>query len=405
MNNRFIKILYSAICVLIFQTAGSQSPLHDALLRSVHLRNSGRFAEALKLADSVLNAGTDYRILLEKGEAELGLSRYDEAMESFRKASDARKHSGAFGLARVYAVKGDAVTSLRYLEENLASGYRAGDRACHSDRFLAKIELRPEWKRYWEKERHSPAEVILDEVTYLISRGMTEEAELLLEAAGHDELGTRELVYARSLVAYAKGDFKSTVNLLTDAGDYGNLSYRANRLLADSYLAAGDYRQAISVYTSLINAETPDLNLFSSRASGYRGLMDFGRAMTDLNYYLSINAGDGGVLRAAASVAAEAGDTGNSLRLLNRLISAEPGNREAWVERGNMWSTTGMWNNAISDYAMALDLDPVDGDVYLRKAEALMKTGNTAEACSDLRMALRYGNRKASEIYNRHCIK
>ncbi|MFP4489389.1 MAG: tetratricopeptide repeat protein, partial [Bacteroidales bacterium] len=63
------------------------------------------------------------------------------------------------------------------------------------------------------------------------------------------------------------------------------------------------------------------------------------------------------------------------------------------------------WEAAVYDYSMALDLWPRDGDAYYNKGLALFNMGKKEEACYDFRMALRYGNKKASAMISKHCIR
>ena len=138
MTGRFIisLMLLSLICI----PGWSQSPVYDALLRSAALRESGKTDEALILIQGTIASNSDYRLHVESGELNLLASDTDAAMASFLRASELRAGAGSFGLARVFASRGDAVNSLKHLEENLRSAFRVSERVCHSDAFLQRID-------------------------------------------------------------------------------------------------------------------------------------------------------------------------------------------------------------------------------------------------------------------------
>lgn len=385
--------------------AFSQSQTYDALLRLAQLRKTGQFESAIRLAESVLQSGTDYRVMVEKGESELQLGLNDAAVNSFTKASELRRNAGSFGLARAHAARGDAALSVTFLDSNLSSEFRVSDRLCHTDRFLKLIEMKPEWKEYWKEVRHSRAEIVADETEYLIALGKPAEALEFLGSVQDVSVESSEYIYSMALASFHAGDPASAISVLTRGTMNKFQQLKRNKLLAECYIETGDYSKALNLLSSLIDSEIAEPELFRARAQAYLGMKDNIRALTDLDYYLSISSNDTKALKAASVAAAGAGDNSLSLRYMNQVLVLEPGNRETYIKRGDMWSASGMWRDAVSDYSMALDLDPVDGDLYLKKAEALLRLGNTEQACSDLRMSVRYGNRNASGLYNRNCIR
>jgi tetratricopeptide (TPR) repeat protein len=393
------------IMLSLAQGVYSQSRVYDVILRSSALRGSGRASEAILLIDEALIDGVDYRLLLERGEAFLMMNNLEEAYSSFSHASAVRAHSGSFGLARVYAAKGDVRNSLDQLEHNLNSTFREGERKYFADPWLHMIDNSVEWRSFWEKERYTEGERILEEVRYLTAIGRSAEAAIITGEASNEQIQGAEIGFADALVRFEMGDYSGAVAILTGKSSVNMPAENRDRLLARCLNATGEYRKALSLLLNLISSEMPDATLFLERAEAYRGLSDFNRALRDIDYYLSIYPDDPVAIGSAGTVSMESGNNSMALVYLNRLVEVDPNNREAYISRGDMWGASGMWKNAASDYSMALDLDPFDGNLYCSKGIALLNQGMTEQACHDFRAALKLGNKKASEYYNRHCIK
>ena len=383
----------------------SQSTVYDAVMRSAALRESGSAGEAVILLDEILKSNSDYRLHIERGEANLMLDDLAGAERDFGAASSLKPASGAWGLARVFAARGDARGAVGMLGQNIGSEFRRGERQILADQYMARIDNSADWRRFWDTDRYSEGEKMLEEVGYLIQRGRSADAAVMI-ADGEGVLPqAAEVVYADAWVRYSLGDYQGAVNKLTAIGSGEMAPAKRDRLMADSYSGMGDYRKAVSLFSSLITSEYADAGLYYSRAEAYLGLSDYRRAIADIDYYISLYPGQSEALRLAGQIYIASGDNNGALKYFNRVIDVSPNSREAYVGRGDLWTATGMFSNAVMDYAMALDLDPADGDVYLSKGMALLKLGKTEEACFDFRMAIRNGNRRASEQFNRHCIK
>lgn len=399
-----VSFLYVFLLSVSLQT-GAQSLVHDIILRSVALRESGDAVKALRLVEEALVSADDYRLHLERGEARLFSGNIDGARDSFLRASSLREHSGSYGLARVYASKGNPGMALEYLEENLASGYRVGERTCFTDPCLSRIDNTPEWKRFWEQDRFSYGEALTDEVEYLTGLGRSAEAYRIVTECPDMNLSDPAAEYALALVKYNMGDPAGAISILTGRLSANMHAGKRDWLLASSYLLNGDYRKAQILATKLIDTEVPDASLYLIRARAYSLASDYDKAMKDIEYYLSIYSSDLPALFLAGSVSKSLGNSNAAIVYYNRLLDVSPGNRDAFIMRGRLWSETGMWDNAVSDFGMALDLDPHDGELYFSKGLVLLKQGKTELACYDFRMALRFGNERAPEYINKYCIK
>jgi tetratricopeptide (TPR) repeat protein len=397
------------ITVLLFTMLSSlvsfsQTAVYQALLHSGALKKRGEIESAIRIIDEALSVKSDYRLLLERGEIHLSAGNLAGAENDFTAASRLYESSGSFGLARIYASRKDAARSLAFLEKNLSSPLKVSERRIFSDNFLHSIDNTTEWRRFWATDRYSDNERLLAEVEYLTGMGKGAEA-LALTTEKQSISGSAELILAGALASYHTGNYTSAINLLTSAAASEVPSGRKSRLLADSYLASGNFRQAMSYYSKLIDGEETDPALFIRRAECYLGLADYRRSLADIDFYLTLYPADNNALLLAGTISLSSGDPNGALTYLNRNLEANPDSREAFRSRGNVWSSIRMWEYAVSDYSMVLDLDPFDGETWLSKGISLLNMGKTDEACHDFRIALRQGNRKASEYINRSCIR
>ena len=82
--------------------------------------------------------------------------------------------SGEYGLARIYALKGDAATAVYHLESCLKSPFRKSEKDILLDPAFSIIENRPEWRQFWKKDWFGNLEKGLAEIEYDVSTGNTE---------------------------------------------------------------------------------------------------------------------------------------------------------------------------------------------------------------------------------------
>ena len=174
----------------------SQSTVYDAVLRSAALRESGSAGEAVILLDEILKSNSDYRLHIERGEAYLLLDDLAGAGSDFEAASSLKPASGAWGLARVYAARGDARGAVSMLDQNIGSEFRKGERQILSNQYMARIDNSAEWRRFWDTDRYSGGEKMLEEVGYLIQRGRSADAAVMIAEAEGVLSQTAEVVYA-----------------------------------------------------------------------------------------------------------------------------------------------------------------------------------------------------------------
>jgi len=115
--------------------------------RSVAAFENGEHNLALVYVDSCLSKRqTNPDFLLLKGQILFAMDSIDASWQLFAKADENRKGFGALWLAKVEAIKGNAVTATAFLEQHLLSAYRISESAIVTDRAFAPILGSAEWK-------------------------------------------------------------------------------------------------------------------------------------------------------------------------------------------------------------------------------------------------------------------
>jgi Flp pilus assembly protein TadD len=381
-------------------TSGSQES-GDYLLRVKSLLDRGMYGSVLK--ESV-SSQDDNRILLMFGEAALREGDYSLAAGYYNRADLLIDGSGQLGLARVYAAKGDAATAVYHLEQHLASSFRRPERELLKDPFLVQIEENRLWIQLWQKEWYNTLERGVAEVEYLVSRGRVDEAgEVALTFKGLYS-GDPAVDYIGGVLAYAAGNYSEASSFLRKSLNGEKERPGVWGLYIKSLIGEEDYFGVVraSEEASSLFPESIDF-----RISGAKGLMLTGdrdgayKVATDLLQFYPDNRD---LLTMAASLAGSSGNYSDALRFISRNIENNRGDASSFAGRGDLYLASGSYEFARSDYSMALDLDPHNGDIWFSKAKVLIYEERIDEACHDLKMALRYGNKKAAPLINRHCI-
>jgi tetratricopeptide (TPR) repeat protein len=96
----------------------------DYILKARALTEAGKSDQAKSLLSGAINVTRDSRLYTERAEANILEGDYSGAIGDYNEADKISPASGEYGLSRVYALKGDAATSLYHLERNLNSPYK-----------------------------------------------------------------------------------------------------------------------------------------------------------------------------------------------------------------------------------------------------------------------------------------
>jgi tetratricopeptide (TPR) repeat protein len=377
----------------------------DYILKARALREEGKPVQAASLLSEAISENKESRLYTERAEADILNKDYSNAISDLNEANKITPFSGEYGLARVYALKGDAATAIYHLELTMNSPFKKGEKEILLDPAFGGIENRQEWRQFWKKEWYSLSEKSISEIEYYISVGKIDESkEVLSELKKGSETGD-EILYAEALINLASGKYSEVMKVISGLNDLhpGNEKYL--RLLARAQTGASDPAGASTTYSRLIDAGVADASLLILRADCYSKTGETDKALKDIGKYLEIYPDNSTALSTAGKIAAKSGDNLKALEYFSKNLKLHPNDPECYIDRANAYFVSRSWNMAINDYSMSLDLKPANSDVWLNKGIALLNSGDVEDACHDFRRALSLGNKRVSDYISRNCIK
>ena len=404
MNFAMKKIIVLAWIIVLTLPAQSQDVV-DHLLRARALFSAGTPDLAITELTEVLITAKDYRLYLERAEANALKGDYSAAIGDYNEANKLSHASGEYGLSRIYALKGDIQTAIYHLEMNLNSQWKKSEKEILLDPAFGVVENRTEWRTFWRKDRYSEMERKVSEIEFYTSAGKTGDAVVILSEIKKNYPGTDDVLYSEALISFASGKPAEAVKALSRLTDLYPKNEKYLRTLARAQEAASNPAGASVTYTRLLEAGIADAGLLLSRAQSYRRTGENEKALQDINKYLGYYPGNKEALSFAGKTEAVTGDNLKAIELFSKNLELHPSDADCYVDRGNSYLVAKSWDWAIKDYSMSLDLKPGNPDAWLNKGIALLNSGRKTDACHDFRKALSMGNKRASEFISRNCIK
>jgi len=397
------RILIMLAAILMCAGFNAQTST-DYLLKAKALTESGKSSDAIQLLSEAMAKSTDYRYFIFRGDAYLKAGRLSEAEKDYSAANLIEPSSGDFGLARVYALSGNAGKSIEYLESCLNSKYRRSEKEIMLEPAFSKIENTPEWRQFWKTDRYSIIETRIQEIEYYVSSGKKADAQMLSSELAKEYPSDNRSMYAKALVDFAFQRYNETITALTKlvSAEKDNVKYLT--LLAKAQTASGNAAGAILSYSRVIDSGVLDASLFILRAECYIKTGELQKAMRDISKFLDIYPDNKEVLRMAGRTSSAMGDNLNGISFFTKNIEYHPDDPECYIDRANSYFAGKSWELAVNDYSMALDINPAISDAWLNKGIALVNLGKTEDACFDFKKAYSLGNKKASSFISRYCI-
>lgn len=399
MKKILFFILISITAVLNGQTKS------DLLMKGRALIDRGRAEEAITLLSGALESNADKDIFLRRAEAFLAVGDYSQAVDDYNSANRISSGSGEYGLARIYALKGDAATAVYHLDLCLGSQYRRSEKEIMLDPSFSLVENRPEWRQFWRKEIYTSVEKGIAEINYSLSTGRIIDARTLFSELKGNYPDNDALSYAGALISFSEKKYPESLKAIDAllAEDPDNEEYL--RLLARNQEATGNPAGASSTYTRMLAAGSGEPGVLMLRAECYRKTGETEKALGDVVRYLDLYPGDKKALSQAGKLSAASGDNLRALAYFSENLRLHPHDAECYADRANSYFVSRSWDFAVKDYSMSLDLQPLNPDAWLNMGVARLSMGNREDACFDFRKAFGQGNKKAAEYLSRNCIK
>jgi tetratricopeptide (TPR) repeat protein len=381
-----------------------QKPV-DYLMKGKALVEAGKPENAVTVLSKALENYPESSIYLGRAEAFMAEGDYSQAINDYNSANKISPLSGEYGLARIYALKGDAATAVYHLESCLKSSFRRSEKEILLDPSFSVIETRPEWRQFWKKEWYGALEKGISEIEYDLSTGNTADARITLSDLSGNYPGRDDITYAGALISFAEKRYTESAKALSGLLSEEPENERYLRLLSRTQEASGNSAGASSTYSKLLDIGTPDPELLILRAECYRKTGETGKALDDVVRYLDLYPGNKKALSFAGRLESASGDNIKALAYFSENLKLHPNDAECYVDRANSYFISRSWDFAIKDYSMSLDLHPENSDVWLNKGIALLNSGKSTDACHDFRKSFSLGNKKATEYLSRNCIK
>ena len=398
------KILTLVLILVVTGTVFGQQTVYY-ILKARALNEQGKPDLAITLLDRAVSETKESGYFTERAEANILKGNYSAALSDYNEANKLTASSGEYGLARIYALKGDAGTALYHLELNLNSSFRKGEQEIMLDPAFGVIENRSEWRQFWKKEWYSSTEKSLSEIEYYISAGKADESKTVLSELKQNNPLNNDILYAEALINLAAGKYSEVIKVISGLTllDPGNEKYL--RLLAKAQTGASNQAGASVIYSQLIGSGVPDAELYILRAECYRKTGESGKALSDIEKYLDLYPENKNALSLAGKVESASGDNLKALEYFSTNLKLHPNDPECYIDRANSYFVSKSWDLAIKDYSMSLDLKPENSDTWLNKGIGLLNSGKVDDACHDFRKSLRLGNKRAAEFISNNCIK
>ncbi len=396
-------LIFLAACFFTGNLYGQS--VYETLLRSKALIENGNTGEAVELLSSVLKEKQESRLYIERAEAYTGQGDYQNAITDYNSANKLVPFSGDYGLSRIYALKGDAGTSLYHLERNIKSPLRKAAKEVLLDPAFGSIENKPEWRQFWKNEWYSNLETGVSEIEYYLNEGMKDDAFNRLAELGSEYKDKNEVLYARALFNLFSGKPSEALKLLSGLINSQPDNEKYLRLMTKAQMTMSNYAGASVTLSKLIGIEIPDADLFLSRAECYEKTGETNKAATDLEKYLSLYPKSKKALRLSGKIYSASGNYLKALEYSSQNLKYHPGDPECYIDRADIYLLSRSWDWAMKDYSMSLDLDPSNSEVWLNKGIALLNSGRKEDACYDFRKSFNLGNKKAAGYISKNCIK
>jgi tetratricopeptide (TPR) repeat protein len=398
------KILFM---VWLFAFAGSiygQQSV-DYILKAKALTETGKVDKAVDLLTGAIAVTKDNRLYIERANAYITEGNYSAAISDLNEANKLVPNSGEFALSRIYALKGDATTSLYHLEMNLNSSLKKSEKEIMLDPAFTPVESSADWRRFWKKEWYSVGENSISEIEYYISAGKTDEANNVLSELKKNYQNEDDVLYAEALIYFSTGKYPEALKSISGLiqSNPGNEKYL--RILARSQVASANPAGASKTYSDLIGLGIADAELLILRADCYRKTGETAKALADIEKYLEIYPENRSAISLAGKVEAVSGDNLKAIEYYSQNLKLHPNDSQCYIDRADSYFVSKSWDLAIQDYSMSLDLKPDNSNAWLNKGISLLNQGKAEDACHDFRKSMSQGNKRASEYISRECIK
>ena len=402
-----MKFRYNILLLFIVLQGSivSAQDINEYLTRAAAFKDRALYPDAIALYTEAIGKSDDYRLFKGRAEAFLLTGDIDAAVSDYIMANKLKPGSGYLGLARSYAISNDTEKAIGNLQNHLRSDFRLPRKEILLDAYFSSLEETPEWRQLWKNKWYNQLEEAVAEVEYYINAGKIKQAEDILSGVENMYHEQDRILYLKALISSAGNENKRALEYLNEAVAENDAEYSTWKLYIEQLAETGNSLGAANECDRALGHFPEQTELIFMKAENLRKANDRDRALEAAEEYLGLYPEDEHSNRLAGLIAGEKGEYNKALRYFSTNIENNPGTAQCFNDRADIYLKIKSWDAAVYDYSMSLDLWPRNGDVYYSKGIALLNSGKTEEACHDFRMAMRYGNRKASGMISKYCIR
>jgi tetratricopeptide (TPR) repeat protein len=175
-------------------------------------------------------------------------------------------------------------------------------------------------------------------------------------------------------------------------------SYLAKLLVAESYAAARQDKEALAVYEEALKLGPQRLGIHLAIGRIYENQLQWESAIQEYQAELVLDSDNAMALAHLGHVCTEARDPDRAIHVIERLLENNPTDGQAYEDLGKDWTLKGDTGKAIAAYERALQYVPDEYDVHYRLYNLYMKAGETARAQSHL-AAFKAGENRQRQSY------
>ncbi len=395
----FRIFLYSTLLLLSSLSLKAQ----NQLLRARYALETGNFRYRLQLCDSALELdATQEQFRYLKAKAYYAAGVPDSACTLFETLITSRMPSVNYELAQCYALQERDAEALTYLEKHLKESTPRLAREVNNDPAFVALQNTKEWAVFWESNRYSKYENLLNDAYYAYKYHNTAEAEELLDAIFSKRQGMHQAYILKAEMEAAQGFYKNAVY-------YTQLAVKAKERIADYHYLLAYYlyknnkqKKALSEINEAIRLDAAQYNYYLTRSNILIQLGENEEALNNLELLQNCCSNDS-VLALSAQVHYNLGNYLNCLTLINQCLAHKPAHTGYHKLRAQAYFKTHMYAFAAKDYRFLLQTDGQNGELYHYIALCAHEQGNSREACANWQKAQDLGYQKAFDLLIQFC--
>ena len=329
-----------------------------------------------------------------RGKASLLLNNEAQAIELFIQSYSSES---LYELARIYATKENADSSLYYLNLHLQSHTKKPYHEIMSDKAFETIYSDVLWKLFWKQDRYTPTELVEESIDYLIEQKEYQKAlQLITEVTNPSKnIKIKEAFIHTKLDSNSKAEQIINTISIDDANDLNYSLYLV-------YFELKNYSESYRYLFNFHHSHIDRIDVLYDLAKLAYLLKNYDVSLEYITLYESIFYADDKAWYLHSAILETQLKYTDALLTIQRAIAINPAKAEYLFARGNIYLAIKQFSSAEYDYNQSLDIDP-QLEVYFNRGQARRFQGNLHGACLDYTRSYKLGNSESLYYKNKYC--